>query len=104
MDDPKQQGKVERFLEKEHAATPVKTEQSVLKEGRRTNNYLYSGTGADALAQALDPKWPGPLPYTVVIAPGGEVLARFSGEVDVTAFQDRLIDILGGFHKPPPAL
>lgn len=101
LDEPKLAANVHRFLEKQHAAVPVKTQATVLAEGRKTNNYHYVGAGADALAQALDPQWPGPLPYTVVIAPGGKILARFSGALDVAAFQNQLIEILGGFRKRP---
>jgi hypothetical protein len=69
------------------------------KEGRKTNNYLYTGPAGDALAQALDPQWPGAYPYTVVIAPGGKVLERYSGALDVAQLQSRLIDTLGIYYK-----
>jgi len=98
VDDAKDGDKVLKFLEKQHAAVPPPTRKVLEKEGRTTNNYLYSGT-SDALAQALDPKWPGPYPYTVVIAPGGKILARYVGAFDVTELQSRLIDILGVYYK-----
>ena len=36
----------------------------------------------DTLADTLDPKWTGPLPYTILIAPGGEVVYRKEGPIE----------------------
>jgi len=99
VDEPKDTDKALRFLQKEHAAVPPGSRAALEKEGRRTNNYIYTGAAGDALAQALDPKWPGAYPYTVVIAPGGKVLERYSGALDVAQLQSRLIDTLGIYYK-----
>jgi peroxiredoxin len=99
VDDPKDEDKALQFLRREHAAVPPGARKAVDREGRKTNNYLYTGSSADALAQALDPKWPGGYPYTVVIAPGGEVLYRFSGAMDTADLQSKLIDRLGVYYK-----
>jgi thiol-disulfide isomerase/thioredoxin len=99
VDDPKDSDKALRFLEREHAAVPPGAKAALGRQGRRTNNYLYSGPTSDALAQALDPQWPGGYPYTVVIAPGGRVLQRYPGALDVAALQSSLIDTLGIYYK-----
>jgi len=99
VDDPKDTDKALRFLQREHAAVPPGSRAALDKEGRKTNNYLYTGPAGDALAQALDPQWPGAYPYTVVIAPGGKVLERYSGALDVAQLQSRLIDTLGIYYK-----
>jgi peroxiredoxin len=99
VDEPKDEAKALQFLKKQHAAVPPNQKAVVAKEGRTTNNYIYTGPGGDALAQALDPKWPGGYPYTVVIAPGGEVLYRITGEADVADLQSKLIDRLGVYYK-----
>ena len=44
-------------------------------------NYLYTGEDRDKFGDALDPKWPGPLPHTVVIAPGGKIIYRKNGQI-----------------------
>jgi peroxiredoxin len=98
VDDPKDGAKVLGFLEKQHAAVPPGAKAAIAKEGRTTNNYHYTGT-SDALAQALDPKWPGPYPYTVVIEPGGKIVARYVGAMNVTDLQSSLIDRLGVYYK-----
>jgi peroxiredoxin len=99
MDDPKDETKVKGFLEKQHVATPNRVQRSVKAEGRATNNYLYTGANTDSLIKALDPAWAGPLPHTVLIAPGGKVLFRRTGEVDFKVLQSRLIDELGPYYK-----
>jgi len=99
VDDMKDEKKALAFLERQHAAVPPGAKASVAQQGRSTNNFIYTGTGADALAQALDPKWPGGYPYTVVIAPGGKILYRFAGALDVADLQSKLIERLGIYYK-----
>jgi peroxiredoxin len=99
VDVPGDEAKALQFLKREHAAVPPGQKAVVAKEGRTTNNYIYTGPGGDALALALDPKWPGGYPYTVVIAPGGEIVYRIDGAADVADLQSRLIDRLGIYYK-----
>jgi thiol-disulfide isomerase/thioredoxin len=99
VDDPKDEPKALAFLKREHAAVPPAAAKAVAKQGRDTNNFIFTGGGADALAQALDPKWPGGYPYTVVIAPGGDIVYRIDGAADVADLQNRLIDRLGIYYK-----
>lgn len=99
VDEPKDQAKALQFLTRQHAAVPPGAKKAVAAEGRDTNNYIYTGAGGDTFAQALDAKWPGGYPYTLVIAPGGEILYRFSGALDVPALQSKLIDRLGVYYK-----
>jgi peroxiredoxin len=60
-----------------------------------TNNYLSSVTDTDAFAEAFDEKWPGPLPYTILVAPGGEVVFRKDGEIEVQELRREIADRLG---------
>ena len=99
VDDILDRSKALKFLEHQHAAIPPGARKSVAQQGRTTNNFIYTGAGPDSLAQALDPKWPGGYPYTVVIAPGGQVVQRIAGAFDVKQFQASLIDRLGVYYK-----
>jgi thiol-disulfide isomerase/thioredoxin len=99
VDEAKDRDKALAFLNRQHAAVPPGAKAAVAKEGRTTNNYLYTGPAGDTLAQALDPQWPGGYPYTVVIAPGGKVLYRFNGSLNVADLQSKLIDTLGVYYK-----
>ena len=46
-------------------------------------NYLFNSADKDALGTALDPAWPGGFPYTILVAPGGKIIQRQMGEMDV---------------------
>jgi peroxiredoxin len=100
VDDPKDQAGVQKFLQNQHAAIPNRVKRSLKQEGRDSNNYLFTGASIDTLAQALDPSWPGPLPYTIVISPGGKVFYRHTGEMDVAELQAKVIDKLGAYYSP----
>jgi len=101
LDDPKDQAKAKAFLEQQHASVPNRVQRSLKNEGRRTNHYLFAGADVDALMRSLDPQSPGPVPYTVVIAPGGKIIYRHAGAVDVAELQAKLIDTLGEYYTPP---
>jgi thiol-disulfide isomerase/thioredoxin len=94
-DELENEAKVLRFLTEEHAAVPPRGAEAVKAEGRGTNNYLFSGTDKNALADALDPAWEGPLPHTVLIAPGGDVLHRWTGEIDPAAVRTAIVEFVG---------
>jgi len=58
-------------------------------------NFHSTITDTDEFAEAFDPKWPGPLPYTILIAPDGEVVFRQSGEFDPQELRRQIVDRLG---------
>jgi peroxiredoxin len=90
LDPPADREKVRKFLKSRHAAVPPRTKESVLKEGRTTNNYLFEGN-PDDLAEALDPKWGGALPLTLLVAPGGEIVWRSNDEIDAVALRRAVV-------------
>jgi len=98
-DAPEAIEKAGSLMKNFHAAMPDLTEGSVIEEGRSTNNYLYVGS-TDSLAEALDPEWQGTLPHTVLLAPGGKVLHRFSGEVDPIELRRVIVKTLGRWYAP----
>ncbi|MEC5127275.1 redoxin domain-containing protein [Verrucomicrobiales bacterium BCK34] len=98
-DAPEAEGKANLLLKRFNAAMPKLTELSVLEEGRTTNNYLFHGD-TDSLAEALDPEWQGTMPHTVLIAPGGEIVHRVSGEADITELKRVIVEKLGRWYSP----
>src|SRR3954470_9605510 len=98
MDDPKLQARALKFLEDRHAAAPGRLKRSLQREGRTTNNYLYTG-GTDELTAALDKEWPGPLPHTILVAPGGKIVYRHNGPLDFDQLRDRIFAELGHYYK-----
>lgn len=101
-DDPGAMEKVGTMLNHFHAAMPTLTGASVQEEGRSTNNYLFDGD-TDTLAETLDPDWQGVLPYTVLIAPGGEIVYRVEGEIDDAELKRVIVEKLGRWYSPAPA-
>jgi peroxiredoxin len=74
----------------------IKDASKILKQTyASTKNYLSSVTDTDELAEALDPEWPGPVPYTILIAPGGEIVYRKDGEIDAPELLREIADRLG---------
>jgi peroxiredoxin len=80
VDQPEEMGKALAAL-KEHYAS--------------CRNYIFSGDNQDALADVIDKQWPGPVPHTVLIAPGGKIIYRKNGEIDPKALKRVLADTLG---------
>lgn len=99
QDDPAKIDTARKVLQRCHAALPKMTAASVKEEGRTTNNYLFEGN-SDALAEALDPAWPGPLPHTVLIAPGGKIIYRTTGEIDADELRRTIVNTLGRWYSP----
>ena len=58
-------------------------------------NYLSKLDSQDKLAEALDQAWPGPVPYTLLVAPGGKVIYRKSGAIDPLEVKRAIVDHLG---------
>jgi thiol-disulfide isomerase/thioredoxin len=80
MDEPEQRADALKTLRENHVAC---------------TNYLSTITNRDKLADLLDPRWEGPVPYTLVIAPGGKVLYRKSGPLEPLAVRRAIVDHLG---------
>jgi peroxiredoxin len=80
MDDPEKRDKALEALRKEHLSA---------------TNHIHSGGSRDDLVQALDPAWEGPIPHTVLIAPGGKVLYRKTGAFDPRELKVAIADAVG---------
>jgi len=100
LDEPKTMAKAKAFLEKQGAAPPEKVQRSLKDEGRKTNAYLFTGASQESLMNILDPQWPGGIPHTVLVAPGGRVLWRHNGVVDGEQLRAKILDYMGRFYKP----
>jgi hypothetical protein len=59
------------------------------------SNYFSTVSSRDKLAELLDPEWPGPIPYTILIAPGGKVLYRHANAIDSLELRRAIVDHLG---------
>ena len=95
----KEKDKVLKFLKEENAAVTNRIQRTLKKEERSTNNYIISETDKDVFMDAIDKKWQGPIPHTLVILPGGKVLYRHTGEIDPKKLKKVLVDHLGNTYK-----
>ncbi|MCU0787809.1 MAG: redoxin domain-containing protein [Verrucomicrobia bacterium] len=98
IDDPKDEPKARAFLEKQHAVPSNRLQRLLRKEGRTSTNFIFTGAKVDALAAALDPEWPGPIPYTLVVAPGGRVVFRQAGRLEFDELRQTLLHELGPYY------
>ncbi|QJE98782.1 redoxin domain-containing protein [Luteolibacter luteus] len=96
LDPVEDQAKAQKFLAKQHAALSDKTKPSMEKEGRKSNNYIFSGDNADKLAEAIDKEWTGAQPHTVLISPKGEILWRHSAQLDPVELRRQIVKALEG--------
>jgi peroxiredoxin len=81
---------------------PAKKEEAVkvLKEKHvAATNYLAAVKDRDKFADLLDKAWPGPVPYTVLIAPGGKILYRKSGPIDALELRRAVVSYLGRTYQ-----
>ncbi len=58
-------------------------------------NFIFDSDDRDQLFDGLDPKWEGGLPYTVLIAPGGDVVYRKHDEIDPLELKREIANRLG---------
>jgi hypothetical protein len=76
---PDEKEKILKFLQQHHASS---------------RNLYFSDTDKYKLIEALDPEWSGALPHTLLIAPGGEVLYRHTGENDFLELRRKIVPAL----------
>jgi peroxiredoxin len=68
----------------------------VLRENHVScTNYIFNSDDRDELAEALDSEWEGPVPYTLLIAPGGEIVRRWKEEIDPDDIKSEISTRLG---------
>ena len=83
-DNPSQKDEARKFLVEHHSAVA---------------NYIFTSTDKYDLIEAVDPEWQGNLPYTVLLAPGGEVLFKKMGELDdPLELRKAIIGYLGRYY------
>jgi hypothetical protein len=80
MDEPDQGAAALKVLQQKHVSTL---------------NYHLGIADRDRFADLLDNDWDGPLPHTLLIAPGGNVLYRKNGSIEPLEVRRAIVDVLG---------
>jgi thiol-disulfide isomerase/thioredoxin len=73
-------------------AKQSKTLQFLQKQESSSKNYIYSGDNKYKLIEAIDPKWPGALPYTLLIEPGGKIVFAKEGIIDPAELKKAIVE------------
>jgi peroxiredoxin len=85
---PDEKPSVQRILDKMHATS---------------RNLLFASEDTSAMQAAFDPSWQSAVPYTVLIAPGGEILYQKQGDLDILELRRAILANLPaeyeGFNK-----
>lgn len=76
-DNPTNKEKVLKFLQKKQASN---------------TNYLFNADDKYKLIEAIDPKWQGALPYTVLVEPGGKIVYAEQGIIDPAKMKKLIVE------------
>ena len=74
---------------------PEKKEKALefLKEQQAANkNFIYGDTDIYKMIEAVDPKWQGALPYTLLVEPGGKIVYSQQGPIDPLQMKKWIVD------------
>ncbi len=80
LDQPEQNEAALKLLKENHAST---------------TNYISTIASTDKFAEALDKEWRGPLPHTILIAPGGKIIYRHTNAIDPIEVRKAIVDFMG---------
>jgi peroxiredoxin len=80
IDEPEQKDAALKLLKDNHASM---------------TNYISSVTNRDRLADIIDKEWQGPIPHTVLIAPGGKIIYRQTNAIEPIEVRKAVVDFIG---------
>jgi len=64
-----------------------------LKEKQASNkNYIFNIDNKYAFIEAIDPKWPGALPYTMIVEPGGKIVYAQQNIIEPAKIKKFIVD------------
>ena len=101
LDKPKDETKALEFLRNNGAGPTDRALKRIHSDMRKTNHYLYTGANQEALGAVLDPEWPGPIPHSILLAPGGEIIWRHNGVIDGDVARSQIADVLNRYWELP---
>jgi peroxiredoxin len=65
-------------------------------------NFIVDAPDRDRFMNTLDPEWAGPVPYTMLIAPGGTVIYRHTGAIDPLEVKKAIVNYIGRTYASDP--
>jgi hypothetical protein len=88
IDEPEDKDAALKLLKENHAST---------------TNYISSVTKRDRLADILDKEWLGPIPHTILIAPGGKIIYRQTNSIEPIEVRKAIVEFIGRTYASRPA-
>ena len=88
LDEPEQKDDALKLLREKHVAA---------------TNYLSTVSNRDRFADLLDKEWQGPVPYTLLIAPGGKIIYRQANQIEPLEVRRNIVEFLGRTYASRPA-
>ena len=82
-DEPDRRGRALEFLKGQQASM---------------RNYAFDRGDPYAVIEAVDTDWPGALPHTILVAPGGRVVYRSEGLFDRVSLRQAIVGWLGRYY------
>lgn len=84
-DEPAKKNKALQFLQKSAASN---------------TNYIFNADDKYQLIDAVDPKWQGALPYTLLVEPGGKIVYSREGPIDPQALKTAIVadSLIGRYY------
>jgi len=76
-DEPEKKEKALKFLKQKNSAV---------------KNYIFSTDDKYKLIDAVDPKWQGALPYTILVEPGGKIVYSKLGAIKSAELKKIIVD------------
>jgi peroxiredoxin len=64
------------------------------KQQASCKNFIFGSADREKLIDAFDPEWQGAVPYTVLLAPDGEVVCRQNERIDALALKRSIVKAL----------
>jgi thiol-disulfide isomerase/thioredoxin len=77
LDDPEKKDKALKFLKEKQASN---------------KNYIFNIDNKYAFIEAIDPKWPGALPYTMIVEPGGKIVYAQQNIINPAKIKKLIVD------------
>jgi peroxiredoxin len=88
IDEPEQKGAALKLLRAKHVAA---------------TNFISTVATRDKFADLLDKEWDGPMPYTLLVAPGGKIIYRKSNQIEPLEVRREIVEFLGRTYATRPA-
>ncbi|HTD99803.1 MAG TPA: redoxin domain-containing protein [Mucilaginibacter sp.] len=85
-DEPANKDKALKFLQRQQASG---------------TNYIYVGDDKYKMIEAVDPKWDGALPYTILVQPDGKIVYAHGGAIDAEELKKIIFNhpMIGRIYK-----